>query len=133
MTSVRHDTALIATNEPTMGIKLLCNELAGGSTHIHAPKTRSDQASRVYNLIHPDHGKREGDSDMPRTEIIHRSMFSYLVGESNLQVVNVLIGHLGRTNIALAVKPYIDVKSPVRLPMVVVPLAGLFVSCPDLI
>ncbi|KJA15038.1 hypothetical protein HYPSUDRAFT_208213 [Hypholoma sublateritium FD-334 SS-4] len=128
MTGVRHDTAFIATQSPTMEIKLLPNKLAGGSTHIEAPGTRSGQAEALRRLIHPEHGISAGDPKMPRLEVIQQSMFQYLSGESNIKVANSVVGHLGRTNISLAVKAFLDVKSTPQLPTSIIPLAGLFLE-----
>ncbi|KJA15796.1 hypothetical protein HYPSUDRAFT_207584 [Hypholoma sublateritium FD-334 SS-4] len=128
ITGVRHDTSLIATQSPTMGIKLLPNELSGGSSHIEAPDTRSAQAANLYCLIHPGHLKSVDDPNYPKRETIRRSMFTYLTSESNEKVANSVVGHLGRTNVALVVKELVDNQTSVSLPPGIVPLAGLFLE-----
>lgn len=65
---------------------------------------------------------------MPTQDVIDRSMFSYLASDSTVEVANSIVGYLGRKNIALAVKAFTDVDTPVKFPLKIVALAGLFVS-----
>lgn len=129
MTGVRYDTAFEATQEATLGVILLANELSGGSSHLEAPGDRSAQASALYDAIHPGHRKSVDDPDTPRLIVKQRAMLSYLSSKTLFKVCNSVLGRMGRLNMALAVRSYTAPGENIRIPSKIIPLAGLFVSC----
>lgn len=128
ITGVRCDTALSVTLHPTMGVTLLANELRGGSTHMEAPGERSAQASALYNLIRPDAPFSIDHPDRPKEDEILRARLTSLSSKTITKVCNSMIGHMGRLNVALAVKSFTNVEAAIKLPPKIVPLAALFVS-----